>query len=55
VEVKIRRPHVRRYAAPPVAETHPVGAKSSKTKAAPAPESKPAAKKAKKPATKKKK
>jgi hypothetical protein len=49
-EVKIRRPHVRRYAAPPVSETHPVIAKSPETA-----ESKPAAKKAKKPASKKKK
>lgn len=49
-KVNIRRPHVRRYAAPPVSETHPVIAKSSE----PA-EVKPAAKKAKKPASKKKK
>ncbi len=48
--VKIRRPHVRRYAGPPVSETHPVSAKSPETA-----ESKPAAKKAKKPASKKKK
>jgi hypothetical protein len=52
-EVKIRRPHVRRYAAPPVSVTHPVAGKSSQTKEAA--ESKPAAKKAKKPVTKKKK
>jgi hypothetical protein len=51
-EVKIRRPHVRRYAAPPVSVTHPVGGKSPKKAA----ESKPEAKRAKKaPATKKKK
>ena len=49
-EFNIRRPHVRRYAAPPVSVTHPVIAKSSETA-----ESKPAAKKAKKPASKKKK
>lgn len=55
MEAQIRRPHVRRYAAPPVSETHPVVAKSAKTKEAAAPESKPPAKKAKKPATKKKK
>ena len=49
-KVNIRRPHVRRYAAPPVSETHPVTAKSSETA-----EAKPGAKKAKKPAGKKKK
>jgi len=52
-EIKIRRPHVRRYAAPPVAATHPVAGKAPKET-----ESKPEAKKAKKPkagATKKKK
>jgi hypothetical protein len=50
-ELKIRRPHVRRYAAPPVSVTHPVIAKASE-----AAESKPAAKKTKKtPAGKKKK
>jgi hypothetical protein len=55
-EVNIRRPHVRRYAAPPVSVTHPVVAKSPKIQEAPAAESKPAAKKAKKsPAGKKKK
>ncbi len=55
-EVKIRRPHVRRYAAPPVSLTHPVAAKSPKIQEAPAAEPKPAAKKAKKsPAGKKKK
>jgi hypothetical protein len=43
-EIKIRRPHVRRYAAPPVAVTHPVAGKSAKGT-----ESKPGAKKAKKP------
>ena len=51
-ETKIRRPHVRRYAAPPVAATHPAAVKSKGA------ESKPEAKKAKKPkaaATKKKK
>jgi hypothetical protein len=41
--VKIRRPHVRRYAAPPVSATQPV-AKAAKTG-----EAKPEAKKAKKP------
>jgi hypothetical protein len=52
-EVKIRRPHVRRYAAPPVAVTHPVSGKKAAPTAA---ESKPEAKKAKKaPAGKKKK
>jgi hypothetical protein len=51
-EVKIRRPHVRRYAAAPVAVTHPVSDKSPKKTM----ESKPEAKKAKKaPAGKKKK
>jgi hypothetical protein len=55
-EVRIRRPHVRRYAAPPVSVTHPVIAKSPETAVPPAAESKPAAKKAKKtPAGKKKK
>lgn len=52
-EIKIRRPHVRRYAAPPVAATHPVAGKAAKET-----ESKPEAKKAKKTkaaATKKKK
>jgi hypothetical protein len=51
-EIKIRRPHVRRFAAPPVSVTHPVGGKAPKK----AEESKPEAKKAKKaPAAKKKK
>lgn len=54
-EGKIRRPHVRRYAAPPVSVTHPVAGKSSQIKEESAAASKPAAKKAKKPATKKKK
>jgi hypothetical protein len=52
-EIKIRRPHVRRYAAPPVAVTHPVAGKSAKETVA-----KAEAKKAKKPkaaAAKKKK
>lgn len=49
---KIRRPHVRRYAAPPVSETHPVTVTSPK-----AVEAKTEAKKTKKPkaAAKKKK
>jgi hypothetical protein len=50
-EVKIRRPHVRRYAAPPVSATHPVS--KSPKKAA---DSKPEPKKGKKaPPAKKKK
>jgi hypothetical protein len=52
-EFKVRRPHVRRYAAPPVAASHPVTAQSGKGA-----ESKPEAKKSKKPraaASKKKK
>jgi hypothetical protein len=50
-EPKIRRPHVRRYAAPPVSVTHPVGGKSAPKAAEPKPE----AKKAKKASAAKKK
>ncbi len=50
-EAKIRRPHVRRYAAPPVSVTHPVSGKSPKKSA----ESKPEAKKAKNASAAKKK
>jgi hypothetical protein len=46
-EVKVRRPHVRRYAAEPVAVTHPVAAAKPAKKAEP--------KKAKKASAKKKK
>jgi hypothetical protein len=49
--VRIRRHHIRRFAASPVSETHPTKASSSEAGAEP----KPAAKKAKKPAAKKKK
>jgi hypothetical protein len=48
LEAKVRRPHVRRYAAPPVSETHPVSSKSAKTQGASAAAPKTEAKKAKK-------
>jgi hypothetical protein len=51
-EIRIRRPHVRRYAATPVAVTHPVSGKKAVSSAT---ESKPEAKKTKKSTTKKKK